>query len=174
MCRSRRELSNEYLLAKFGYRSGVLQLHADTWVSSLFSFLREGLDDLACLLASIQPRTRLVKFARSPRTDPPGSFLVDVLKDLGRTLHNRELLVISVIGGQSSAKSTLMNYLFGCGFTTAAGRCTKGLYASLMQASDGRLLLLPKLKDSIGEGSNHSNFSHHSSIKILSRFNAFC
>ena len=59
-----------------------------------------------------------------------GSFLVDVLKDLGRTLHNRELLVISVIGGQSSAKSTLMNYLFGCGFTTAAGRCTKGLSGS--------------------------------------------
>lgn len=32
-------------------RSGVLQLRADTWISSLFSFLREGLDDLACLLA---------------------------------------------------------------------------------------------------------------------------
>ena len=27
---------------------------------------------LACLLASIQPRTSLVKFARSPRRDPPG------------------------------------------------------------------------------------------------------
>ena len=37
-----------------------------------FFFLREGLDDLACLLASIQPRTSLVKFARSPRTDSPG------------------------------------------------------------------------------------------------------
>ena len=39
LCRSWRELSNEYLLAN---------------------------------LASIQPRTSLVKFARSPRTDPPG------------------------------------------------------------------------------------------------------
>ena len=46
MCRSRRELSNEDLLAKVGL--------------------------LACLLASIQPRTSLVKFPRSPRTDPPG------------------------------------------------------------------------------------------------------
>ena len=41
MCRSRRELSNEYLLAKFGFD---------------------------------KPRTRLVKFARSARTDPPGAF----------------------------------------------------------------------------------------------------
>ena len=32
----------------------------------------------------------------------------------------------------------------------------------------------PKLKGSIGEGSNHSNFSHQSSVKILSKFNAFC
>ena len=31
----------------------------------------------------------------------------------------------------------------------------------------------PKLKVSIGEESNHSNFSHQSSVKILSKFNAF-
>ena len=30
-----------------------------------------------------------------------------------------------------------------------------------------RSRLLPKLKGSIGEGSNHSNFSHQSSVKIL-------
>ena len=34
-------------------------------------------------------------------------------------------------------------------------------------------LLEPGLKGSIGEGSNHSNFSHQSSVKILSKFNAF-
>ena len=32
----------------------------------------------------------------------------------------------------------------------------------------------PKLKGSIGEGSNHSNYSHQSSVKILSKSNAFC
>ena len=31
-----------------------------------------------------------------------------------------------------------------------------------------------KLKGSIGEGSNQSNFSQQSSVKILSKFNAFC
>ena len=29
----------------------------------------------------------------------------------------------------------------------------------------------PELKGSIGEGPNHSNFSHQSSVKILSKFN---
>ena len=32
----------------------------------------------------------------------------------------------------------------------------------------------PELKGSIGEGSNHSNFSHQSSVKIMSKFNGFC
>jgi len=69
-----------------------------------------------------------------------GNFLVEVLKDLGAH-DTRELFVISVIGIQSSAKSTLLNYLFGCGFATSAGRCTRGLYCSLME-SEGRTLLL--------------------------------
>ena len=31
-----------------------------------------------------------------------------------------------------------------------------------------------KLKGSIGEGSNHSKFSHQSSVKIMSKFSTFC
>ena len=34
--------------------------------------------------------------------------------------------------------------------------------------------LRPKLKGSIGEGSNHSNFSHQSSVKLLSKVSTFC
>jgi len=64
-----------------------------------------------------------------------------VLKELGAQ-HNRELFVISVIGIQSSAKSTLMNFLFGCGFATSAGRCTRGLYCSLMECDQRTLLIL--------------------------------
>lgn len=39
--------------------------------------------------------------------------------------------VVSVIGPQSTGKSTLLNMLFGSNFQTSAGRCTKGLYASI-------------------------------------------
>ena len=51
-----------------------------------------------------------------------------------------QVLVVSVIGAQSSAKSTLLNFLFGCEFETRSGRCTKGLYASFLKLSDGRIL----------------------------------
>jgi GTPase Era involved in 16S rRNA processing len=43
--------------------------------------------------------------------------------------------VVSVLGPQSSGKSTLLNYLFGCRFYTSAGRCTSGVYISFIKAS---------------------------------------
>ncbi len=46
---------------------------------------------------------------------------------------NKKVFVISVIGAQSSAKSTLINYLFRCSFETSAGRCTKGVYMSVCE-----------------------------------------
>uniref|UniRef100_A0A0G4I2N0 VLIG-type G domain-containing protein n=1 Tax=Chromera velia CCMP2878 TaxID=1169474 RepID=A0A0G4I2N0_9ALVE len=66
-----------------------------------------------------------------------GSFVGEILCSLGESPADAQriegnLKVVSIIGAQSSAKSTLLNFLFGCGFATRAGRCTKGLYASLL------------------------------------------
>ena len=47
----------------------------------------------------------------------------------------RAPIVVSIFGPQSSGKSTLLNYCFGCKFLTSAGRCTKGVYASLSKLS---------------------------------------
>ena len=42
-------------------------------------------------------------------------------------------MVVSVVGVQSSGKSLLLNFLFGTQFISSAGRCTKGVYASILQ-----------------------------------------
>ena len=44
-------------------------------------------------------------------------------------------IVVSIFGSQSSGKSTLLNYCFGCKFLTSAGRCTRGIYGSLCKLS---------------------------------------
>ena len=44
-------------------------------------------------------------------------------------------IVVSIFGPQSSGKSTLLNYCFGCKFLTSAGRCTRGIYGSLCRLS---------------------------------------
>ena len=44
-------------------------------------------------------------------------------------------IVVSIFGPQSSGKSTLLNYCFGCKFLTSASRCTRGVYGSLSRLS---------------------------------------
>ncbi|CAG8795334.1 17534_t:CDS:2, partial [Dentiscutata erythropus] len=51
-------------------------------------------------------------------------FLLPVLSQL-MSNSKRQLVVFSIIGLENSGKSTLLNYLFQCGFSTSAGRCTK-------------------------------------------------
>ena len=56
--------------------------------------------------------------------------------NFGKTLCIRQApIVISIFGPQSSGKSTLLNYCFGCKFLTSAGRCTRGIYGSLAKLS---------------------------------------
>jgi hypothetical protein len=71
-----------------------------------------------------------------------GDILRELDRDLGVDVRRRPLVVISVIGVQSSGKSTLMNYLFGCSFVTHSGRCTKGLYISLLETKRELVLIL--------------------------------
>ncbi|CAL4193733.1 unnamed protein product, partial [Meganyctiphanes norvegica] len=44
----------------------------------------------------------------------------------------KKVYVISVLGVQSSGKSTLLNTMFGLNFEVSAGRCTKGVFAQLI------------------------------------------
>ena len=49
--------------------------------------------------------------------------------------NKKKLLVITILGPQSSGKSTLLNYLMGAKFHVSAGRCTKGLNAMLLRTN---------------------------------------
>ena len=71
----------------------------------------------------------------------PKEFYKTVFKGL-----NDRIAVVSILGPQSSGKSTLLNFLFGCDFTTSSGRCTKGIYGTYFKVSnfnacDGILVL---------------------------------
>ena len=50
--------------------------------------------------------------------------------------------VLTVIGEQSSAKSSLLNCTFGCNFHVSAGRCTIGLYLGLAYHKNMTILIL--------------------------------
>ncbi|CAF4012059.1 unnamed protein product [Rotaria sp. Silwood1] len=72
------------------------------------------------------------------------SIWTDELEATYKEANKEPPFVVSVIGPQSTGKSTLLNMLFGSNFQTSAGRCTKGLYASIFQTGypNARTLLV--------------------------------
>ena len=56
-----------------------------------------------------------------------GLFIKEVIEQSKKD----RVIVVCVIGPQSSGKSTLMNFAFGTQFFTSTGRCTKGIYFTL-------------------------------------------
>ncbi|XP_034749086.1 interferon-induced very large GTPase 1-like isoform X3 [Etheostoma cragini] len=60
------------------------------------------------------------------------SLLDNVIKKLG----DKRVFVLSVLGVQSSGKSTMLNAMFGLQFAVSAGRCTKGAFMQLVKVSE--------------------------------------
>uniref|UniRef100_I3KNP7 Interferon-induced very large GTPase 1-like n=2 Tax=Oreochromis niloticus TaxID=8128 RepID=I3KNP7_ORENI len=60
------------------------------------------------------------------------SLLEEVIKKLG----DQRVFVLSVLGLQSSGKSTMLNTMFGLQFAVSAGRCTKGAFMQLLKVSE--------------------------------------
>ncbi|XP_059418301.1 interferon-induced very large GTPase 1-like [Carassius carassius] len=59
-----------------------------------------------------------------------------VLDQLVQKLGDQRVFVLSVLGIQSSGKSTMLNAMFGLEFAISAGRCTRGAFMQLVRVSD--------------------------------------
>lgn len=70
----------------------------------------------------------------------PLKWIKAVLANLQRIIDDKKLFVISVLGIQSSGKSTLLNAMFGLRFAVSAGRCTRGIFAQLVPAEKENIL----------------------------------
>uniref|UniRef100_A0A671XY64 Up-regulator of cell proliferation-like n=1 Tax=Sparus aurata TaxID=8175 RepID=A0A671XY64_SPAAU len=67
----------------------------------------------------------------------PERWLTDVLMELHRKVGEKSrLLVLTVLGVQSSGKSTLLNTMFGVQFPVSSGRCTRGAYMLFLRVGE--------------------------------------
>ncbi|XP_073678177.1 uncharacterized protein [Garra rufa] len=66
----------------------------------------------------------------------PVIWISAVLDQLIQKLGDQRLFVLSVLGLQSSGKSTMLNAMFGLQFAVSAGRCTRGAFMQLVKVSD--------------------------------------
>ncbi|KAG9462325.1 hypothetical protein GDO78_014370 [Eleutherodactylus coqui] len=67
----------------------------------------------------------------------PLQWITDVLTELDkRTGGQCRMRVITVLGVQSTGKSTLLNTMFGLQFPVASGRCTRGAFMTLIKVKE--------------------------------------
>ena len=59
-----------------------------------------------------------------------------ILNEVVLHLSDPRVFVLSVLGLQSTGKSTLLNTVFGLQFNVSSGRCTRGAYMQLLPISD--------------------------------------
>ncbi|XP_055038483.2 interferon-induced very large GTPase 1-like [Misgurnus anguillicaudatus] len=66
----------------------------------------------------------------------PLIWITAVLDELKQKLRDQRVFVLSVLGIQSSGKSTMLNAMFGLQFAVSAGRCTRGAFMQLIRVSE--------------------------------------
>ncbi|KAM6957865.1 interferon-induced very large GTPase 1-like [Aplochiton taeniatus] len=66
----------------------------------------------------------------------PLTWINSVLDEVTRKLNDPRIFVLSVLGIQSTGKSTMLNAMFGLQFAVSAGRCTRGAFMQLVRVSD--------------------------------------
>uniref|UniRef100_A0AAV2KQM8 Uncharacterized protein n=1 Tax=Knipowitschia caucasica TaxID=637954 RepID=A0AAV2KQM8_KNICA len=67
----------------------------------------------------------------------PLRWVSDVLTQLHDLVSpNNKILVVTVLGVQSTGKSTLLNTMFGVQFAVSSGRCTRGAFMLLIRVSE--------------------------------------
>ena len=62
----------------------------------------------------------------------PQQWVTAVLEETKDMLDDPQVFVLSILGLQSSGKSTLLNTVFGLQFNVSAGRCTRGVFMQLL------------------------------------------
>ncbi|XP_060592366.1 interferon-induced very large GTPase 1-like [Ruditapes philippinarum] len=69
----------------------------------------------------------------------PYKWIKAVINDVDQYIGAGKALALSVLGLQSSGKSTFLNTMFGCQFSTRTGRCTRGIHAQLIPVDTAKL-----------------------------------
>lgn len=64
--------------------------------------------------------------------DIPDAWFSAICDEVCTQFPNLRVFVVTILGLQSSGKSTLLNALFACRFAVSVGRCTRGLFMRLL------------------------------------------
>ncbi|KAL6460966.1 hypothetical protein MHYP_G00309320 [Metynnis hypsauchen] len=96
----------------------------------------ENLSYLPRLVAELMIHGHPMELMDGDAAHVPLVWVSAVLGQLIKKLRDQRVFVLSVLGIQSSGKSTMLNAMFGLQFAVSAGRCTKGAFMQLVKMSE--------------------------------------
>uniref|UniRef100_A0A3B3ULW7 VLIG-type G domain-containing protein n=1 Tax=Poecilia latipinna TaxID=48699 RepID=A0A3B3ULW7_9TELE len=106
----------------------------------IYEFLQENTEEISCLphlAAEMVMDGHPLELLDGDASNVPEKWLLAVLNEVHKKVGNRSrLLVLAVLGVQSSGKSTLLNTMFGVQFPVSSGRCTRGAYMIFLRVNE--------------------------------------
>ena len=103
-------------------------------LTRLFKFNIKNLADIA---AKLLYEGHAFEIMDGDVSHVPITWVRRVLKSLDLTIGpDKRIFVLSILGTQSSGKSTLLNTMFGANFPVSSGRCTRGVFMQLIPIDD--------------------------------------
>ena len=101
--------------------------------SSLKPHLIFSPTSLPCVMADLILNGQSFEVVNGDDDHVPVQWVSEVLLSLSDKIGaDKKIFVISVLGIQSSGKSTLLNTMFGINFPVSSGRCTRGVYMQMI------------------------------------------
>ncbi|XP_075687047.1 up-regulator of cell proliferation-like isoform X2 [Rhinoderma darwinii] len=124
-------LGLEHFLRELG------QMHEAQFFKLNHKDLGQKLSDLPGLVADLLLYGFPLELMDGDASNIPLQWITDVLTSLDKKTGGQcRMRVITVLGVQSTGKSTLLNTMFGLQFPVASGRCTRGAFMTLIKVKE--------------------------------------
>ncbi|XP_067301631.1 interferon-induced very large GTPase 1-like [Pseudorasbora parva] len=119
----------EHVMREFG------QIY-ESWSSVKKKGLQFDFHSLSSLAAEMMISGFPMELMDGDAAHVPLTWVTAVLGELVKKLGDQKVFVLSILGIQSSGKSTMLNAMFGLQFAVSAGRCTRGAFLQLVKVSE--------------------------------------
>ncbi|XP_053390075.1 interferon-induced very large GTPase 1-like, partial [Mercenaria mercenaria] len=120
--------SVEHLFREIGHiNEAILELQENS-----IYFQLPPLDRMAKIIGRLVAEGHQLELIDGESFYMPYLWTKTVLKEVDRCIDYSKVMTLSVLGLQSSGKSTLLNTMFGSQFSTRTGRCTRGIHVLLI------------------------------------------
>ena len=137
-CRGRlRELRNDIIRASFGLHHLLREL-GQVYEAACEEVSKYGhqLSRLPKVAAELLLDSYPLELMDGDAAHVPMKWIQAVISEVKEKLDDPQIFVLSVLGLQSTGKSTMLNTVFGLTFKTGAGRCTHGAFMQLLPVDE--------------------------------------